>query len=107
MEIVQLLLDNQVHTNATGGNGNTALAIAATMGNDELVSLLLTYSVDDVNVFNDDGGTPLYLAAKNRHFDIARSLLAAGAHIDPKNPDLLLTTTAAPVPVSATLVRCL
>ena len=91
-DIVRLLLDNgasvnQRYQNASvpAGRANSVISSgehvlidAAVYGLSEIADALLSAGAD-VNVCDSRGGTPLLYAAWNHHYELARSLLAAGA----------------------------
>lgn len=64
-------------------DGNTALHLAAELGNVPMLELMLRHYAGG-NQANDAGETPLYVAAKHDHPAAVRALLKAGA-----NPELL------------------
>jgi ankyrin repeat protein len=57
----------------------------AASGHAELADMLLDLEVPYINVANRDGDTPLHLAVKNNHADVAASLIRKGASILVKN----------------------
>lgn len=93
IEAYQYLLRNGASVNATlskGYKGNTALLQCCDSGtkyadlySDKVVFLLAHGAT--VNVTNDDGDTPLHLAAKSNSPKIITALLAAGATVNAKN----------------------
>lgn len=63
-------------------SGWTALHIAASVGNPELVSLLLTHDPKpDVNLTTTTGLTALHLATGKKHVEVAKLLVQAGASL--------------------------
>ena len=73
--------------NVTYRNGITPLSLAAEMGNDGHVKLLLDAAGTDVDKNRDDGVTPLFIAAGNGHYEVVRLLLEAGADIGKSRDD--------------------
>lgn len=65
--------------------GNTSLHHACWNGQSEVVKVLLEKTPDCVNELNDDGESPLLLAARRSNLTIAELLLAAGARPDAAN----------------------
>lgn len=59
-------------------HGNTALHLAAKVGSEKLVALMLLDNAD-VNATNNEGETPLHLALKYGHFQIVSLLEREGA----------------------------
>jgi uncharacterized protein len=79
-EYAQALLDSGAEPNAQDGGGRTAICTAAKSGFPEYVDILLRYGADP-NIADDSGRTPLSRAMDNKHWDIAVSLLEAGAQV--------------------------
>ncbi|MEM9679289.1 MAG: ankyrin repeat domain-containing protein [Bacteroidota bacterium] len=78
-EKLQLLVDAGLDTNATQGKGNTLYHLAVEKGNLELLKRVHNFKID-VNTKNDDGLSPLHLAAmKAKNEDILKYLLSIGA----------------------------
>lgn len=85
-----LLQEQHANLNARTSAGLTALHVAATTGQTEIISLLLAYgaSVDErvEHAATDDGElvgmTPLHFAALFGHLDVLRTLIRHGANID-------------------------
>ena len=75
---VRALLDQNVDVNAAQGDGATALAWAAHLGDSETAELLIQAGAD-VNRANDYSVTPLSLACTKGNPDLIRMLLDAGA----------------------------
>ena len=59
--------------------GYTALHLAAWMGHNQIVTLLIHHPLSDVNVSDKYGGTALYYAAGSGYRDVVISLMDAGA----------------------------
>ena len=59
--------------------GYTALHLAAWMGHNQIVTLLIHHPLSDVNVSDKYGGTALYYAARSGYRDVVISLMDAGA----------------------------
>lgn len=60
------------------------MLVAAQCGHADIVSLLLGTSGCKVDTALHDGATPLFVAAQNGHFPVARLLLKRGAEVDAK-----------------------
>ena len=61
-------------------NGVTALHIAAQLGNEEVLSVLIEFGGANVNAVRaESGATPLIAAAQRGHANVVHKLLAAGA----------------------------
>jgi 26S proteasome non-ATPase regulatory subunit 10 len=66
--------------------GWTALHIAASVGNLEMVKLLLTHEPKpDVNIQTSTGVTPIHLATSKKHVEVAKELFNAGASLRTKD----------------------
>ena len=92
-DIVQLLLDHGVDASRPGDEGQTALHIAAYLGNPQLVNILVLRGVP-VNIADNQYRTPPFVWAlhallvekrrpEERYRDVLTSLAHAGAAIDP------------------------
>ena len=64
--------------------GNTALMLAAKVGDSQIIDALLSYKAD-VNIRNNAGATALMIAAKYGHPHVIDKLLAHGADPTIKN----------------------
>jgi ankyrin repeat protein len=73
--LIGLLMKNGARIDATNGQGDTVLHVAAEEGHESLIKSLLTYGAD-IKKENDSGETPLCLAAKHGKFAV---LIIAGA----------------------------
>ena len=82
VDLFFLLIENHAnpHTLTTGSN-YSILTYAASTGNQRIVDFSLKNNVD-VDGKKDDGQTPLMLAAGREHFNIATTLLNAGANVN-------------------------
>ena len=60
-------------------DGNTALHIAAALGQEEVVGILLERAASLLEIRNRNGRTALMAAAAENHANVASMLLAAGA----------------------------
>ncbi|NBP01988.1 MAG: ankyrin repeat domain-containing protein [Proteobacteria bacterium] len=77
----RLLLEHGVTVNLQDDNGLTALMTAASVGNYEIVKLLLNLDPDPgtINLQQNNGATALYKAARNGHAHVVQLLLERGA----------------------------
>ncbi len=66
--------------------GLTALMIASSMGNREMVAFLLNNGADP-NIANKHGMTPFMFAVQRRAIDVANLLLANGSDLNARNRD--------------------
>ena len=69
------------------GSGTTAIIAAAGRGDVDAVEAELARDPSLARASNDTGDTPLHHAARNGHVHIVRTLLAAGADVDPIRGD--------------------
>lgn len=90
VEALALLLDNGASPDIVGGDGRTALHLAAANGNAKAVELLLAASVevnrqipnDRSSTWHSEGGsTAIRDALVNQHWDVVERLIAHGADI--------------------------
>ena len=107
---VGLLLGAGADRAARNGDGETALACAASHGRDQAARVLLDVSAAapeafeattdpvclELNLVDEDGHTPLFLAARNGHVNAVRCLLDAGA-----DPHLADEGEAKPIDVAS------
>eukprot|EP00731_Ephydatia_muelleri_P036664 Em0301g2a len=63
-------------------NKTTALYVASEKGDYEGVKRFLGEGADVNEAISDDGCSSLYAASCNRHLDVVKTLLEAGANID-------------------------
>ncbi|KAL9951626.1 hypothetical protein ACROYT_G044327 [Oculina patagonica] len=87
-EVVRLCLDNgAVIPRLKKSDGTTAFHVACAQGVIEVVQLLA--SEDDAicrtNLTDNQGLTPLHIAAYNNHFAVVQYLLQQGASVDPRD----------------------
>lgn len=80
------LLNQGADVNVVGGQGFTALHIAANHGSDEIVKILLENRAN-IRVINEYGDTPLHTAVINGHIETVKTLITNGAPLDIKNED--------------------
>ena len=86
--VVQLLLDQEgVDADSTDNDGLTALSLAAITIHTATVKLLLEHkdAKANINSKDDNGETPLFLAAREGCEDMIRLLLKYGANIYVRN----------------------
>ena len=82
MEVVKwLLADERLSINSVA-SGQSALACAVSVGNIEMVKLLLEQEDIDIDVRGRLGSTPLWLAASSGRFDLVQLLLQRTDNID-------------------------
>lgn len=86
---VQNLLDQGFNVNQNFVNGATALMVASSVGNSNIVSMLLLRRAK-LNSANQDGNTALIAAAASGQFDVAKLLLRHGAKPCQRNKEGLL-----------------
>ena len=91
-------IDAKADVNAKNKKGNTALMVAASMGNRGIFQLLLDAKAD-INVKNDEGNCALFEAVENDRREVVQMLIDAKAKIDVinynKGDTHLLTVAAA------------
>lgn len=87
---------SQTEGNHADAYGNTSLHHACWNGQSEVVKVLLEKAADRVNDLNDDGESPLLLAARKSNLTIAEMLITAGA-----KPDITNLNGISPLHVAA------
>ncbi|NGX54484.1 MAG: hypothetical protein KR126chlam2_00095 [Chlamydiae bacterium] len=80
------LLPFNPQLNVKNNESETALHIAARLGNFEVVRVLVLAGAD-ANVVNEEGETPLFVAVKSREFDVACALLHENDQIEVDAPN--------------------
>jgi ankyrin repeat protein len=75
-----LLQQNGIQVNRCTDNGDTALMMAAYVGNDAAVKLLLQHGADACNI-NDSGNSAVFAAAAAGHVHVLKLLLQHGVDI--------------------------
>lgn len=81
----QKLLDEGADLQLQNASGQTALSIAAFVGDKAIVERLIVDMRGELNHPDQLGNTPLMLAAKKGHVEVVKVLLAADADIRPVN----------------------
>eukprot|EP00697_Spironema_sp_BW2_P004744 gnl/Spiro4/16428_TR8828_c0_g1_i1.p1 gnl/Spiro4/16428_TR8828_c0_g1~~gnl/Spiro4/16428_TR8828_c0_g1_i1.p1 ORF type:complete len:156 (-),score=44.84 gnl/Spiro4/16428_TR8828_c0_g1_i1:203-634(-) len=77
-----ILLNTDADVNASScHDGLSPLHIAAALGRDDIISLLLHTRRCDIDKQNDFGCTPLHYASANGHHSTVQLLLSAGANV--------------------------
>jgi serine/threonine protein kinase len=79
-------IDSGTSVDSKDFRGTTALALAATQGDIEMIRTLLARGAN-INVQSDHGATPLMLAVTNRQTDAARFLIEHQADVRLSNSD--------------------
>lgn len=82
VEIARSLLARGVKPDVADNSGTTSLSLAAELGHEEIVRLLLEEHHCQVDKPDNDGGTPLSWASWNGHLNVVRLLLKHGAQAD-------------------------
>lgn len=81
-EAVRALLQNGSDINHVLNSGDSALNVAAGVGDIEIVQLLLDVNGVSLNSVNEDGQTALHTACCEGHESVVQALVAAGAECD-------------------------
>lgn len=76
-DILTYPIDDRV-INAKDSLKRTPLHIAAFMGNNEIVAILIAHGAN-VNIQAQDGMTPLHFASRKGHLDVVKTLVKYGA----------------------------
>ena len=85
-ENVEKLIAHDAHLNAIDDSANSVLHLASTVGNSEILKILLQrVSFLDINGLNGQGQSPLLLAAANGHHTSVAILLEARGDPDAKD----------------------
>lgn len=84
LKIAKTLLDYGTSVNRLDRSGKSPLYLAVCLGNQELISLLISKGAD-VNIKTNRGLFPLYVAAKNGNVNITDLLLKNGADVHEKS----------------------
>ena len=84
-EIVQYLLKKGAKVNQPGALGQTPLHFACQGDVAEIFDMLMKTKGIDVNAKDDEGDTPLIVAARNGKVNYIKQLVAKGAKIDQQN----------------------
>jgi ankyrin repeat protein len=87
---VELLLNYGADINIRDGTGRSPLAVAAFCGCNDVVDFLLVLSSSSsslMNVVDDNGCTPLWLAARTGNLSMVKRLVDAGADASIKSND--------------------
>lgn len=83
LEVCKLLLDNGANVNALDKKKTTALcrSVCTFDGRDDVARFLLTAGADP-NIPDNEGKSPLYLAARFGHLELLRLLVLCGADLN-------------------------
>lgn len=81
-QAVLALLDQGDSPNSQDEGGDAPIHIAAELGHEGILSLLLLRGADVNMVSTQDGSSPLMLAATIGHLSVTKALLAAGADVN-------------------------
>jgi uncharacterized protein len=84
-KVCQLLLQNGGNPRVVNDMGNTVVHQCAASGHSELVEMLLDLAIPFISILNSEGDTPLHIAVKNNHADVAAVLLRKGSSLTLKN----------------------
>jgi ankyrin repeat protein len=84
-EIVELLLNNGADISALGGPYGNIYNIAAFEGHTDLLDLLLAKSTGSCDPRDNQGRTPLHLAARGGHIVVVERLLEHGLDVNAKD----------------------
>jgi len=88
IRVAELLLTNLVVAKSSGSNGRTALHVASSTGDVEMVNLLLSNkSKIDVNARDERGETALFMPCRIGYAAIVELLLAAGIDTNARNSE--------------------
>ncbi|KAJ3115191.1 enhancer of mRNA decapping [Phlyctochytrium bullatum] len=96
--IVSWLLDQGAKADSGNDHNWYPLSSAANAGHLEAVKVLVEKGKADLECRNDDGSTPLFLAAMNNHLPVVQYLLKAGA-----NPKALTNSCLTPLHAAASM----
>uniref|UniRef100_A0A1X7TC07 Uncharacterized protein n=1 Tax=Amphimedon queenslandica TaxID=400682 RepID=A0A1X7TC07_AMPQE len=81
-DVIELLLNNGAHRNASNFSGETTLVVAARGGHEKIVQLLSEEDDPDITTHNDK----LYEAAARGDSTGVHSALSQGANVNYQNP---------------------
>ncbi|KAL3764020.1 hypothetical protein ACHAW5_005104 [Stephanodiscus triporus] len=82
IEILELLVAHGANLGLIDGRGRTCLHLSAQSGHDSCLTYALDSGADDyLEVFSDDGFTPLHLAVRANKTECVQILLEAGANV--------------------------
>jgi len=103
-EVIKTLLDKGANVNALDVLGRSALMYAAENNNATNVALLLEKQADP-NLHDRTGRTALLIATEAGHADIAKTLVAAGATMSPKDLESYINRTIHTIPNIVELLK--
>ncbi|OUM66568.1 hypothetical protein PIROE2DRAFT_35340, partial [Piromyces sp. E2] len=86
-EVTELYLKHGADPNMQDSDGNTALHMATYRGNIHIAEKLLECDTINIDIQTKEGYTPLMSTCNNKHRNISKQLLNAGANIYLKNSD--------------------
>ncbi|WP_271270240.1 ankyrin repeat domain-containing protein [Aliamphritea hakodatensis] len=86
LDLIEQSLINQVNLKSTTEQGESPIFIAAALGNERVVKLLLSYRNEfDLNKPNNEGISPLMAAVMGEHTGVVKMLIDAGADYKASN----------------------
>ena len=87
LDVVKMLVEAGAGVRDTTDEGCTCLSLAAELGHTETVRYLVGLPEVELNHRDVDNHTALYLGVHNKHTDVVRVLIDAGADLDARNND--------------------
>jgi ankyrin repeat protein len=87
LHVVQALLAHGANVNAATTETRNSALMWAVAGRHPDIARVLIQARADVHISTDKGFTPLLIAARNGDIEMAKTLLAAGVHVDEAGSD--------------------